>query len=189
MTEKSAPEEIVIPIPADIEEVNELLKRYHELSNSEKDALAKEEQIIKATQSLTADVVDPIRQHKEAIRVAMKTYFNANRKSVLARFGRTIELSDGTIKFRIIAKSLEVPKDTKPIVRYLLNRRGGKKYLRPTWALDKDALVQADPGLLHLLNRRFRGFWAGRHEHISIKPTDEDEPITISVRRFPGGAP
>jgi phage host-nuclease inhibitor protein Gam len=189
MTEESAPKEIIVAVPTDMEESRKLLKRFLEISDDEKDAVAIAKANNESMAKQTAKIVDPIRQEKRAILRALKVYFDANRKSILAKYGRTITIPEGVFKIRVIPKSLEVPKDVKPLIRWLLSRRRAKKYLRLKYELDKDALAQADPRLLRRLNRSFSGFWAGRHENISVKLLGDEDPITISSRRFPGGNP
>lgn len=186
MTEESAPNEVEVPIPENMEGVRKLLKRYTVLTTRENDALADEQKVVDAARLLTLKVVDPLMREKRAILTALSVYFTTNRKSVLAKFSRTIELPEGTIKFRVIPKSLEVPRDTKPIIEWLLKLRGAKtKYLTVTYTLNKEALTQANARLLSRLHRRYPQFWAGRHENVSIKPLGEKDPITIARRRYP----
>ena len=186
MTEESAPNEMVVLVPNDMEGVRELMEQYTALTEREKAARVDEKQVINAVQALTARVIDPLIQEKLAIRAALQVYFTTNRKSVLAKFGRTIEFAEGTIKFRVIPKSLELPKDPKPIVQWLLHFRGAKKrYLHATYTLNKEALAHANQRLLSLLHALWPEFWAGRHEIVSFKPVGEEDPITIARRRYP----
>jgi phage host-nuclease inhibitor protein Gam len=177
-------------IPTNMEECQSLLKRFNQISDDEKDALATQKANIESMARQTARIVDPIQKEKQAIIAAFKQYFDANRKSILAKYGRTIQLPEGVFKVRVIPKSLELPKDVKLVVQWLLVRpRLKRKYLRVKYELNKEALAEADPRLLRRLNRSVSGFWAGRHELVSVKPRDENEPIHISSRRYPGGKP
>ncbi|HEX7484194.1 MAG TPA: host-nuclease inhibitor Gam family protein [Candidatus Saccharimonadales bacterium] len=177
-------------IPTSMEECQKLLKRFNQISEDENDALTTQKANIESMAKQTARIVDPILKEKQAILDAFKQYFDANRKSILAKYGRTITLPEGVFKVRVIPKSLEVPKDVKLVVAWLLARpRLKRKYLRVKYELDKEALAVADARLLRRMNRSISEFWAGRHERVSLKLRDEQDPIGISTRRYPGGKP
>lgn len=102
------------------------------------------------------------------------------RRVFMNRYGKVINLSGGTVRYRLDSKSLDTPKNVTAIINTLLLLRGGKKYLVMKWSLNRDALTQASESLLGKL--RPLGVRVRRHEFITIKSVGEDEPTTL-VRR------
>lgn len=184
MTNGPEPQNGPVSPPTSMEDIDALLGLSGELLELEKRAIENDTIAKAAISAQTAAIVDPIRIKRAAIDEAIADYQLKHRKNILARFGRTIKLSNGVIKWRIVPRSVEVPKDTKPIVNFLKNRRNGRKVLRQIWALDKEALANADSRLLRQLNRNFTGFWAGKHEHVMIQPRGEDKARTVAQRRY-----
>jgi hypothetical protein len=106
----------------------------------------------------------------------------SRKKSLTARFGKTITLPGGVIRYRIDAKSLETPKAVVAIINFLLGVRGGKRYLTFTPTLNRDAITNAGESL-HRKLWPF-GAWVGKHATISIKSTGESGPKTLDSRRY-----
>ena len=129
------------------------------------------------------------RAEYEVLRAELGAFVRKNRGWILATFGRTIEVFDpqqeviGTIKFRIIGRSLTTPKDDKPVVEALLARRGGKRYLRLRWELNRDAIAGASPKLHRALAPL--GVWVGRKQQVTIRTRKMPSPLTILMRRYP----
>ncbi len=125
-------------------------------------------------------VLDEIARYEAAIRA----FTLKHRRSLLRRFGRTIKLENGVIKFRIIRRSLHTPKDTKALVNLLLHVPGGKRYLRATWSLDRTALGNAKSSKLW---RRLRGLgaWVGKQEGLFLETPHAPEPVQLQLRRYP----
>lgn len=100
-----------------------------------------------------------------------------------SRHSKTINRSAGVIKVVVRAVEMDTPANTKPVINYLLCRRGGRKYLKVTYSLDMYALRYAPQGLKAALQKRF-GFWWGRHRTISVKSPSGKSPAQLSRRRY-----
>lgn len=118
----------------------------------------------------------------KAIENAIAAYVSRRRRWIFARHGKTLRLTNGVVTFRDNAPSLDTPRVVKPIVAFLLRRRGGEKYLLHEWKLNRDAITNAPKSLQRLL-RPF-GVWVGRHRTVSVRVTGEEEAVTIASRRI-----
>ena len=126
----------------------------------------------------------PVAAEIDALLETVTGYLKVHRRSLRRKYGTTIVTNQGvTIKWRVIGRSLETPKDVKPIINWLLSRVGGKRYLRIRCELDREALSRANPKVLRSL--RSFGVWAGRHEHLSLQLAGE-APIVLDRRRYRG---
>jgi hypothetical protein len=105
------------------------------------------------------------------------------RPSLIKRLGKTIPREHGQLKWYIRGRSLETPKDEKPIIDWLHKVRGGKRYLIVTESIDRHALAAADPKLIRRLWPL--GVWVGRHEYFSIQAEGEEHPTVVRKRRYP----
>lgn len=169
--------------PGNIGELDALLERKSEIISIKKKAMARHAAIVASSESVMAQTIEPLDEEESRIDKTITAFIIRRQRSIRSRFGRTAELAHGTIKFRVIPRSLETPKDAKPAINFLLRMRGGKRYLRVTYALDKDAIKNANNSLLQKL--KSFGIWAGKHEHITVQARGEDEATVISRRRFP----
>jgi hypothetical protein len=148
-------------------------------------AVQEEEQLVakKKFDKEHAEALAPIRARQAAIREAIAAYVHPRRRHILRRHGRTITLKNGTLKYRVIGRSLDTPKNVGPIIAALLALRGGKRYLTVTYTLDRKKLAAAGYSVLAMLKPL--GVWAGRHENLSIQAEEEDEPTIVRHYRFP----
>jgi hypothetical protein len=176
MADEAKDDAIVVTSMNDVDEL------FEELS-----ALAIEEEARleakKESDKAHAAALAPIKARQAAIREAIAGYIHPRRRHILRRHGRTIKRDHGLIKYRVIGRSLDTPKNEKPIVAALLAMRGGKRYLTVTYTLNRDALAAANPSVMSKL-RRF-GVWAGRHENLSIQADGEAKPTVVRHNRFP----
>ncbi|HET6622602.1 MAG TPA: host-nuclease inhibitor Gam family protein [Candidatus Saccharimonadales bacterium] len=130
-----------------------------------------------------AETTDPLEAERDQLREAIATYLMKGRRRLRHRFGKTIESLFGTVKWRVIAASVETPRDTSEVINHLLNRRGGKRYLRVRYDLDKKALLKAPDSLKRSL-RPF-GVYIGKQETLTMQLKGESEPTTLRKYRFP----
>ncbi|HET7629775.1 MAG TPA: host-nuclease inhibitor Gam family protein, partial [Candidatus Saccharimonadales bacterium] len=101
-----------------------------------------------SSQATTAarETTDPLEQEKAELLQACTRYLTANRSRLRRRFGKTIKSMFGTTKWDVRGAT-DTPGDTTAAVNFLRGRRGGKKYLRVKYELDKKALAGAPDDL------------------------------------------
>jgi phage host-nuclease inhibitor protein Gam len=183
MTEESTPHEVVIPVPKNIQQLDELLKQKQRIKTQFDDAKSKTAAIKANMQSLEDAIIIPLVAVDDAINVAIEAYLHTHRSSIRRKFGRTVTLTHGVIKW-FVRRSFDLPKDEKPVIAVLLGIRGGKKYLNITYQVNETALSQAPKSLL----LRLRPFGVGnvRYEHLNVTVTGQKQPIKLSRRRYFG---
>ncbi len=115
-----------------------------------------------------------------AIDEGLRDFLSKYRRTLTRRLSQTIVREHGEVKYRVLSKALDLPKNVKPIIARLKARRGGKKFLTFTVSLNKDALTQGSAEVLRDL--RPLGVVVARHLHITVKSPQEDDPTTL-VRR------
>lgn len=128
-----------------------------------------------------------VKEHIEAneqIDKEAASFILRRRKGILGRYGRTIRLSNGTIKVRIIPRSVVVPEDAKPVINFLDKKPGGEEYLRIEKVLDKRSLATIkNARWIRSLNGL--GVKFGRSENITIQSSLDEKPTIISHRPYP----
>ena len=113
----------------------------------------------------------------------LASFVERHHYSLTRRLGKTIRRKYGEVKFALRAIELEVPGSETPVVDFLLNRPGGKRYLVQTWKLNRRALLFAPSELLKQL-RPF-GIWRGKHRLITVKsPASNTTSKTLSLKRY-----
>lgn len=128
-------------------------------------------------------ITDPLEAEKAELISAVTKYLKSHERSWLRRFGKTYTNLFGTIKWRTPGTQVELPQDTGPVVELLLNYRGGKRFLIPSYAVDKKALTKASPRLKQALARR--GVYIGRYRWLYMQLSGEAKPTTLDKWRFP----
>jgi phage host-nuclease inhibitor protein Gam len=182
VTNSQAFDDDILKVPTTLDDVDALLKRRGKNSATVRDALAVEGSANEKAAETRAQVVKIPKQQNALIDEMIAQYVTRHRKGLLGRFGRTINLSNGVIKVRVIRKSVELPVDTKPVIQWLLAHRFGKQKVRMVPEVDKVALLASSPGYIRKLHPL--GVWVGRHENISIQANDEERSTIISHRRY-----
>ncbi|TAH31850.1 hypothetical protein EYC58_04190 [Candidatus Saccharibacteria bacterium] len=172
------------PLINRIEDVDTQLKRVDELYSLLGQLDAYHAEAVKMLLNQTLRAKEPLLDELTRLEAEIRTFVLGHRRSLLRRFGRTIKLGNGIIKFRVIRRSLHTPKDTKSLINLLLNTRGGKRYLRVTWSLDRTALANAKSSKLW---RRLQGLgaWVGKQEGLFLETPHAPEPVQLNLRRYP----
>ena len=183
MTNESLDSTGEIIVPTTMDEVDVLLGRLARTSELARQMIRQRDVAVAEIQELAAVSIAPLESEQAQLREAVATYLRRRRKSILHRNGRTIQLASGVIKWRVVPRSLDAPKDDKDLINFLLNLHGGKRYLRATYSLDKKALALAGPKLMRRL--RSFGVWVGRHENLTIQASGEPKPVVVRHNRFP----
>lgn len=183
MTNTSPDPASEIVAPTTMDEVDALMARLSQTAELVEQAAARRDVAIAAVQDLAAATIAPLEFEQAQLRKVIAAYLRQRRRSILSKRGRTVKLANGEIKWRVVPRSLDVPKDDKSVINFLLNLRGGKRYLRATYSVDKKALAAATPRLLTSL--RHLGVWAGKHENLTIQARSEKKPTIVHHSRFP----
>lgn len=118
----------------------------------------------------------------EAIDEQLRLFLGKHRPYLMRRLSKTMRRPSGEVKVTLRAEELELPADATPVIDLLLERSGGKRYLRRKWELDLRALLQAPRSVMDALAPL--GVWRGKHRTISVKSLSSDKPKTLSRRRF-----
>jgi phage host-nuclease inhibitor protein Gam len=176
-------DEVLVPVPTNMDELDKLLKRKQLIKPKLDDAKSKVAAIKSNAQSLEVTIVQPLIKLDGAIDVAIESYLHSHRSWILRKFGKTITLPHGVVKW-FIRHSFDLPKDETAVVAALLKRRGGKKYLDVSYRVNETALSQAPRSLLARLSRL--GVWSGRYEHLNITVAGQKTPVKLSRRRYYG---
>lgn len=166
-----------------LSDLNQQLGRWSELNEEKQDLIRRAQSRIDEAKAELQSALEPLDKQQRDIEAAATVHLKRRRRSLRNRFGITIQLDNGIVKWRIIGRSLDTPKDTQPIVKHLLGRRGGRRYLRVKYELDRKALAGADHRLLRDLASL--GVWAGRHEQLTILPRGAEDPILLEYSRYP----
>lgn len=113
----------------------------------------------------------------------LTAFMERHRDQLTRRLSKTIQRAQGEVKVALRTSELDMPRDESPMVRFFLNRPGGKeKYLIPTWKVNRRAVLQAPPKLFAELVRRF-GVWRGKHWTITVKSPTSGKLVTLSRKR------
>lgn len=172
------------PLVQNIDDADKALGRINDAQQKINDARSNTKNIVAAAKKQEDSIVQPLEKEIAELRDLLSSFFSRRKKSITAKHGKTITLDNGVVKYRVIPRSLDTPKNVTPIINFLLLMHGGKRYLRKIYELDREVLTQANPKLLSRLNRLF-GVWAGKHENISIQTDADVKPVVIAHRRFP----
>jgi hypothetical protein len=183
MTEESAPQEVVVPVPKSMKELDELFAQKQSIKPQIDDAKSKVAAIKADATALEKTIVSPLVALDQAINIAAEAYLHQRRSSIRRKFGKTVTLSHGIIKW-FVRRSFELPKDETPVIATLLAMRGGKKYLNVTYTVNETALSQAPKSVLSRLRRL--GVSNGRFEHLNITIAGQTQPTKLSRRRYFG---
>lgn len=114
----------------------------------------------------------------------LAAFLKAHRYTLTNRHSKTIKREHGEVSVKLNAIELELPGDESGVVNILQSIRGGKRYLVPTWKLNKRAFLQAPPGLFSKVQKRVKGVWRGKHWGFSVKSPGELHSKTISKPRY-----
>ncbi len=172
-----------IPASANCDELKALAKRRRELLAGIHKLVEAEKVAIDHAKSRRAEKAKPLQKELKNLDIRLTLLLRGRKRYFWARFGKTINLPDATIRYRTDAKSLDTPRDTSVIINFLRHMRGGNRYLTWTPSLNRDAISNSSVSLQHKLKPL--GAWVGRHAIITIKMTDDDQPTTLDRRRFP----
>lgn len=183
MTEESSPQGLVVPPPKNMKELDELLHQKQSLKQQLDDVKSKVAVIKASATTFEETITAPLVALDHAINVAVEAYLRSHRSSIRRRFGKTVTLTHGVIKW-FVRRSFELPKDESPVVAELLAMRGGKKYLIETHKVNETALSQAPQSVLSRLRRL--GVLDARFEHLNVTITGQTQPVKLSRRRYFG---
>jgi phage host-nuclease inhibitor protein Gam len=187
MTEESAPSELEVRIPANMDEVvafvNDLIANDRKIA----EAIANEQAAITPIAALRATIVDPLNADNAVKSAGIREYFLRNKISIRSQIGKTIPLSNGVVKW-FVRERTDLPKDTGPVISFLLKRRFGRRILEQKFAVKKNALKTADPRLLKILRERFDVF-VGDVEHLTLAIETRKDPIPLHEERLARRAP
>ena len=118
----------------------------------------------------------------QMIEIELRGFLERHHYPLSRRLSQTITREHGEVKIVRRAKELDMPKSEGPIVKYLLARRGGKRYLIPSYKVNRRAVLQGPASLLRELAPF--GVWRGRHRLISVKSLSDEKATTLSQKRF-----
>lgn len=139
--------------------------------------------ILRTAVKQAGDITEPLQAERAELLAAITKYLKSHERSWLRRFGKTYQNMFGTIKWRTPGTQVELPRDTGPVVELLLNYRGGRRFLIPSYAVDRKALTKASPRLKRALARR--GVYIGRYRWLYMQLNGEDTQTTLDKWRFP----
>ncbi len=165
------------------EQLDTLVKKRRQLLEAIDVELAVEKRTVAKAKARRAEKTKPLLDELKQLDEGLTKLLIARKRSLWHRFGKTISLPDGVIRYRTDAKSLDTPRNTTAIIYFLRGKRGGNRYLTWTPSLNRDAITNSDSSLLAKLKPL--GVWVGRHAIITIKSTGQEEPTTLDRRRFP----
>lgn len=174
---------VEFPPVTSIEDVNGRLLRVDELEAELSQVLERRQRAIAAIDETSERAKKRIEDELDSHRAAIKKFILSRRASLIRRLGRTIQLDNGIIKIHKIRASLHTPKNTEQIIQHLLDMRGGKRYLRVSYTLDRLALAKAGKDLLRHL--RPLGVWVGREEQVTIQTEHMAKAATLHTRPYP----
>lgn len=113
---------------------------------------------------------------------ALADFVWAHQDQLTRRLSKTMKRKMGEVQLRMRPFGLEMPADEQGVVEDLLAMRGGKKYLRQIWEVDRPSLLQAPPPTFRRLRRR--GVWRGKRRAILVKSPTDKGAKTISLKRY-----
>lgn len=144
-------------------------------------SITRDERIAEAMKQYWEEIGDaPTRLVK--LEEGLTAFLERHHYQLTRSLSKTIKREAGEVKVVLRAIELEIPGSEKPIIDWLLERRGGKRYLSLTWKLNRRALLQAPSELFSQLAPF--GAWRGRHRQISVKSASSTDAVTISQKRF-----
>lgn len=182
MAKKSTALQDIVP-NGSLEELNALTKRRRDLLSGIHKVVGTEQKAIARAKTKRAEKTKPLQKELKGLDARLTKVLLTRKRSLWARFGKTIKLQDAVIRYRTDASSLDTPRDTTAIINFLRHIRSGNRYLTWTPSLNRDAITNSSVWTQRLLKPL--GVWVGRHAIITIKTTSEDEPTTLDRRRFP----
>jgi hypothetical protein len=182
VTKSSIPLEDIVP-SGDIGELTELTKRRKDLLKGVHKAEKVEMAAITRARAKKTEKTKPLQEELKNLDARLAKILLTRKRSLWARFGKTIKTPYAVIRYRTDSASLDTPRNTSAIVNFLLRMRRGNRYLTWTPSLNRDVITNSSVWTQRLL--RPLGVWVGRHAIITIKTTGEDEPTTLDRRRYP----
>lgn len=182
MTQQSTALQDIAP-SGNVDELKALTARRRVLLNGIRKAIQTEEATKAQAKARRVEKTKPPIKELKSLDSRLTKLLISRKRSLWARFGKTITLPDGVIRYRTDAKSIDTPRNTTSIVNFLRRMKGGNRYLTWTPSLNRDAITNSGDSLQRKLKPL--GAWVGRHAIITIKSTGEDEPTTLDRRRFP----
>jgi hypothetical protein len=182
MTDEPLQETAKVLMPVDMEGVKAFIHEIIENDRKKAEALADEQTANVATAKLRKQIVDPLDENTEMKITAIREYFLVNKRTIRDEIGKTIPAGEGVIRW-FVRERVDLPKDTGPIIKFLLKRRYGRRALEEKYAIKKDALKSADRRLQKKL-RDFYGVFIGDVEHLTLSIVTRKDPIQLHEERL-----
>lgn len=165
-----------------VERLDELLKQREEHLVCIKAANAKRAAKMQKVDAQWREDIGTAPQELEAVDKDLAAFTVRYHYQLTRKLTKTIKRELGEVKVVLRAQELEIPGSEMPIINFLLQRPGGKRYLTLTWKVNRRALLQAPSQLLSLLAPF--GIWRGQHRMISVKSASDDRAQTLSQTRY-----
>lgn len=183
MTDDPTHASVEVQTPSNMSEVNATLKRLGEIDKTRKKAQEDYSAIVAVAASIRDGVVTPLDDEARAILAGITAYVVPRKRSIKRKYGLTVKMKNGTIKFFRRERSIDGPEDEASVIEFLQKEPGGEQYLDYTPTLDKRAIA-ASRNKTMLAKLRRRGLRVAKHEHITIQ-AEGMKPQTISRLPYP----
>ncbi len=173
MAKKAALKRVSVPVPQNLAEANESLRKVGEYERSLQELQQEIDEKIAEIGKEYASRIEEQTQGLNAEMEALHSFAESHRKEILPNGSKTVQLVSGTISWRMTPLAVSV-KGEDNVLAFIRKQRKLKRFLRITVALNRQAML-AEPTTA----RTIPGVTISQHEEFYAKPKGATAEITV----------